>query len=84
MCLQVSPRYCWPLKLTFFLAYKVPIEKFCYILAFLYLLWPPLLPFLVVLLGEDLNSHVYSADVLAGEKVAFCLILDERRIIYFS
>jgi hypothetical protein len=42
------------------------------------------LPFLVVLSGEDLNSHVYSADVMAGEKVAFCLILDERRIIYFS
>jgi hypothetical protein len=60
------------------------LKSFATLLAFLYLLWPPLLPFLVVLLGEDLNSHVYSADVLAGEKVAFCLILDERRIIYFS
>lgn len=80
MCLQVSTRYCWPLKLTFFLAYKVPIEKFCYIISFSI----SSLPFLVVLLGEDLNSHVYSADVVAGEKVAFCLILDERIIIYFS
>jgi hypothetical protein len=60
------------------------LKSFATLLAFLYLLWPPVFPFLVVLLGEDLNSHVYSADVLAGEKVAFCLILDERRIIYFS
>lgn len=38
----------------------------------------------MVLLVEDLNSHVYSADVMAGEKVAFCLILDERRIIFLK